>query len=112
LAGCLVFYKDPSSGHGTFDAPLEISRAYDWALRSAANSFEAKSHWGSVSNLLSCVDKLKHMVHFYSSQANIREPSSSYDVLGGGGDSLFVDDIILDSYSDGLALTRYNWDCS
>jgi hypothetical protein len=52
------------------------------------------------------------MVHFYSSQANIREPSSSYDVLGGGGDSLFVDDIILDSYSDGLALTRYNWDCS
>jgi hypothetical protein len=104
LAGCLVFYKESGCGHGTFDSPAEISRAYEWSLRSAATSFEAKTHWSSLTNIIACVGKLKHMVHFYSSQANIREPVSSYDILG-TNDSLFEDDIVLDTYSDSIALT-------
>ena len=94
LAGCLVFYKDSSCGHGTFDSPAEITRAYEWALRSAASNFEAKNYWGSLSNIVMTVGKLKHMVHFYSSQANIRESVSSIDILS-SPDSLFEEDIIL-----------------
>jgi hypothetical protein len=105
LAGCLVFYKETGCGHGMFDSPAEIARSYEWSLRSAAAHFDSKTHWSSVTNLMTCVNKLKHMVHFYSSQANIRESANSFDVLN-LDDKLFEDDIILDSYNtDGISFT-------
>jgi hypothetical protein len=33
VAGCLVFYREAGHGHGMYDSPLEISRAYEWAIR-------------------------------------------------------------------------------
>jgi hypothetical protein len=105
LAACLVFYKETGSGHGTFDSPVEISRAYERSLVSAAANFEAKTHWSSLTNLVHCVTKLKHLVHFYSSQANIRESVSTIDNILDATDNLFEDDIILDTYTDGITLT-------
>ena len=104
IAACLVFYKEPGCAHGTFDSPVEISRAYDWSLRNAAAHFEPRSYWGITTNILSCVNKLKYLVHHYSSQANIMQSNSSYDIFG-TNDNLFEEEIILDSYAEGLSLT-------
>lgn len=104
IACCLVFRKEAGCGPGLFDSPMEINRAYEWAICNAAARFGPRNHWSSMSNILSCVKKLKGMVHFYSSQSNIREQTSNYDILG-TDDSHFEDEVVLHSNAEGLSLT-------